>query len=383
MNLHFIHETKFFHYFIKYASQFKDIENKYIIYRVRDTDIPLFQDKNIIFAPLFSKEFWDAVGDLSKYRAVYIHFLSDILLDVIEKIPSNTKLIWVFWGSDAFSLPKFQRWQIDDDTFKFVTKEGLWEQPDVKWSINLIKTYYSFKQQKKYFQCNERIKKVMKRFDFFAHYIPYDYNLIKKFYGLKAEYIDFQYCSGLEEIKEIIYQEAIDKQHILLGNSAATTNNHISMMNKLVKMDLGDRKIYCPLSYSGYPQYIEYIAGLGQKYFGQKFVPLLKEINVLDYNRLINSCALLLMNHKRSQAGSNIYAALYAGAKVYMNKESTLFKLLKQRGFHLYTNEYFFKNKKQDFLPLTNEQAEENRRLFTQFESDEVLLGKFYALLTI
>lgn len=121
------------------------------------------------------------------------------------------------------------------------------------------------------------------------------------------------------------------ENHILLGNSATLTNNHLELFKILEDLDLRNFKIFAPLSY-GNKIYADYIIDVGAKMFGQRFNPIIKFIPFEEYQRFLSSCAIVIMNHYRTQAAGNVLTSLYLGSKVYLSEKSTLYQYLKRIG---------------------------------------------------
>ena len=72
--------------------------------------------------------------------------------------------------------------------------------------------------------------------------------------------------------------------------------------------------------------YIEcYILSKGYELLGNAFVPLIDFVPLAQYNSIVASCNIVIMGHIRQQALGNICAALYKGAKIFLNKNGILF----------------------------------------------------------
>jgi len=126
-------------------------------------------------------------------------------------------------------------------------------------------------------------------------------------------------------------------QNILVGNSAAPTNNHLDTFAWLdgQKMNLSQRQVIVPLSYGGCSAYIERVVSEGYKCFGDSFVPLLEFMPLTKYVDIIRSASCVVMNHYRQQAAGNVFLSLTHGSSVYLHENSTLSKGLKRMGFKI------------------------------------------------
>ncbi len=123
---------------------------------------------------------------------------------------------------------------------------------------------------------------------------------------------------------------------ILAGNSGNPTNLHHEMLSKLEPLKDSDIRIYCPLSYSGDPDYINSVEAMGKQIFGGKFVPMREMLDPVKYLNLLCEIDVAIMNHDRQQGLGNILPLLYFGKKVFMRSGTSSFEYLKSIGCHLF-----------------------------------------------
>src|SRR5690606_8564482 len=118
--------------------------------------------------------------------------------------------------------------------------------------------------------------------------------------------------------------------------SAFYTNNHLEAFELLKNIDLGKKKIICPLSY-GNRNYAKKIADKGKKRWKDNFVPLFKLMPLHEYNEYLRLCGIVIMNNYRQQAVGNILTMIWMGAKVFLNEETSLYKYLKRIGVFVFS----------------------------------------------
>ena len=181
-------------------------------------------------------------------------------------------------------------------------------------------------------------KKALKRINYFAHYIREDYDLVVSKLKINFEFIDFHYGGVYEMIQKVdTYKNVIKERKIQIGNSGDYHNNHIDLFNLLKKQNIKDFEIICPLSYSGLNEYVQLVEKSGLSTFGSKFMSITDFIPLESYNKLLASCSVMIMGHIRSQAAANIQSALCFGVRVYMPRQSTLFRFLKRIGLVIHS----------------------------------------------
>ena len=209
-----------------------------------------------------------------------------------------------------------------------------------------------------------------------------DYELAKKWYNTKASYVKcFAYSSmlsfkiGYNKISNNINNKPKNKFNILLGNSAASTNNHIEAMQKLAAHKDKIKKIICPLSYCNEGNYADNVIREGKKYFGKTFYPILEYMDKAIYEKmLLEEVDIAIFNHERQQAFGNITMLLAMGKKVYINKKSTLVDVFKEEGLDI-----FFSNNidKSDFFNIDKKSSNKNMKIMKDFLSTDYLLKQW------
>ena len=157
----------------------------------------------------------------------------------------------------------------------------------------------------------------------------------------------------------------------LLGNSATASNNHADAF-ELLRGRLGEGRVVVPLSY-GDGVYGEKVAERGRDVLGERCDPLREWMSLDDYNRRIQRCGFVLMNHRRQQAVGNIGASLYRGATVYLRRENPLFPFYRGLGLTLRAVDELADGSG-PVLPITPEEQVSNRKIIgTHYARSRVL----------
>lgn len=177
-----------------------------------------------------------------------------------------------------------------------------------------------------------------------ASLLEEDYEFVKNHYITNANYYYVFYPNPVDYalLDEILLNDKNSEQvaksrkiRILLGNSATATNNHFEALEAISKVKDIDFEIVCPLSY-GDTQYANQVYSLGQKLFGEKFIPLTQFLNPKEYAKILASVDVAIFNNNRQQALGNILALLYLGKKVYIRDEIPSWKFFKRYGIEVY-----------------------------------------------
>ncbi|MBG6236599.1 hypothetical protein IWX76_003193 [Pedobacter sp. CAN_A7] len=306
-------DDKFLDYYIAMSERFIPNETSYVIFK--DTD-ELVHIKNktvpLIILKESSDNFDELVASLSKTNVIVFHSFNERWFNFIRSIPKGLKKVWLFWGFEGYAaLPK--------PTFPSMSvKIAKYEN---NFSGNVRFLYSCFRRifiNKNHLEAREIIN-VM---DYCATWVDADHALAKTI-NPYLKNLSFNYYT-----KELMDFESFDVQRLnrnklLLGNSADPSNNHIDALQFLHKNKFKGI-IYCPLSYGGTKLYREYICKLGNKYFGSNFKPLVEFMPLNEYQLIVNECGIVWMNHKRQQAAGNLLFSFLAKKIVVLNSVSPL-----------------------------------------------------------
>lgn len=175
------------------------------------------------------------------------------------------------------------------------------------------------------------IRKAAARADYFSAPVPTDEPVFRsRFPKFRGQYSQLNYAN-LEETFATAHTAGQERAGVLVGNSATPSNNHLEAFDLLADRDLGGRRIIVPLSY-GDAAYRHAIIERGRRLFRNAFVPLIEPMPLNEYNELVASCDIVIMNQRRQQALGNIGTALYAGATVFLDEANPVYAFLYEKG---------------------------------------------------
>ena len=362
MKVHLGLNCGFLESFIKISKQADDLQNHFFIIYGKPVSGTIFKDKNIVanlnFVDTLENSNPKVINLINESSTIFIHFLSDEVIYFLEKCDlKNKKIVWLLWGTDGFSLPEVYN-NLSQFRFDYLTKIG----------GKIKRVFYKKKSAQNKLNFINRI-------DYVAHYIQKDFELLQPLLKPSAKLVYFTY-GVLEHIVEKIDLQGSD---IILGNSAAKTNNHLFALQNILPKN-SDKIIYCPLSYAADEDYINDVIKTGTKLFGNQFKPYTELLETSNYySEVLSKTKFAIMAHNRSQAWGNIMQLLWQGSQVYMFKSNNLYKFLKQRGFIIFALD------KKNKLNYVDEEVDltKNRILLEQQFSINVLLEHYKKLLLI
>lgn len=334
-------------------------EKRNFVY-IKETPVKLISKKLYL-----SKNFAESLG---KYDMIIFHYLDDLKLQIIPNIPFNVKIVWIGWGADYYDLITNHN---KKKLFLPLTK-SLYEKNSKKFNniIKIIKINHFFNKTNK----NEIVNQI----DYFSPVLFEDYELIKKVLPhFKPKYIPWNYGSLEDDLIKGFENYSISGNNILVGNNATYENNHLDAFEFLSRINTDKRMIISPLSY-GNPIYRDDIIKYGKIYWGDRFIPLVDFLPIEDYNKIIGSCSVVIMDHIRQQALGNIISMMYFGAKIFLNENSPVFHFFKKEGALIFSIEELESEMEKR---LNDSQIEHNRCVLLKYWGRKKILANTRSLI--
>jgi len=303
---------------------------------------------------------------------VMLHQLSSPTLSIspwhLLKLRKDITLIWSTIGCDIYSDINFLEIKkaLTLNLYKPYTRKYIY---GVKNTTELIKQLI----RKIINGCllkNIAYKKMLKRVNYISTVLLNEYELIKQNNKTNADFFHFKYISKSFMAAEIKKNELGDM--VLLGNSATETNNHLDILKILDDIKFDTSRLLIPLNY-GNKQYGNMINSSCQKK-QMKAVVLLDFMAFDEYVALLNNCSYCIIGCIRQQAVGNIILMLLRGVKLFLYKDSVIFKYLISRGYYVFSIDDI--SSESFAFPLTIEQKEWNFTLianeydYTKFIED-------------
>lgn len=324
-NLHLMYDEKVISRTIHYFDLALPDCNKYVILVKKQgalTNHVKIKAPNVHYLVYNSRTFWKIVGNVEQYNNIIFHYLGNEMVDFTLKLQKTDNLVWIVWGGDLYNnILAYRGYELYSD-------------PNIVRYGRLARFFPYLKKIKDWYLLKKRERAIIR--------IPYiciekdTFNLLlayyPQFYHLKHR--DFFYYPVDDMVSQDLINSVSLGENIFVGNSASYTNNHLSVFRKLEKYDLGNKKVYVPLSY-GNAQSI--VMEQGGKLLKRNFCPLTKFLSLQEYNKLMLSAGTFIYGNYRSEAFGNIIVALYIGAVVVLDSRNPLLKELKEKGFVLFS----------------------------------------------
>lgn len=369
-----IKDDKFIDSLFDSMSLFNDKwENDYLLVRNRKPDSYRYikNSDKVTFVQT------DAVLDYlvdKQYDAVFLHSLTCLPTSITSKIDKRIKVFWFSWGKDIYELPP-QKPLLKCSLIKPETQKVLDKYNKKKTSTQkkTLKDYLRPLKNYLFGSPNDKtIKdyhKAVNRVDYFSGILEYEYDFMKSVKGFRAKRVSFKYTS-IHTLENPGIAQLYNGHNILIGNSAASTNNHLDIIPLLKKIDLGERKIILPLSYPKTKYYTEDVSNAYIKEFGKNTVILKEFMSSQEYSKILLSCSDAIFFMERQQAIGNIGLALRNGCKVYLSETNPVYTHFKDLGLKVFSVQRDLVQKEID-SPLSDEDIEKNRDILSKRTNKE------------
>lgn len=324
--LHCLHDKSFLDGAISLFEEDHRIKNTYILFVGKNGQ----ESFNYIKSSKASIQSVDTFLDcVSGYDVVVLHSLRSLPIELISKIPSSIRVVWLMWGYDFYNFQVYNSRLIGPLSRKTITPRV--RAREIKSAVKFCLFERSIYRES------------LSRIDYFSGVFPYEYDLfmnLSRYPNLKAKPIDFYYGSSKFFVPEEPNNKIDNKFcNVIIGNSGDPRNNTLEAFEILKGALDGNTldKIIVPLSYGSDKVFIKKVKRRGNDLWGMKFIPLDTYMPLNEYLEVVSNCKVAVYYHERQQASDNVLMQLMYGAKVYMSATSLMYKYLKNLGFYIYS----------------------------------------------
>ncbi len=355
--LHCIQDEKFIdNCVISRFEYFNDkVENKYVIVR-RNCTKPIIKFEYIkqteYVIQLTNFQFLKFLKQ-SNIDVVVLHNFTTLSCSIIYKIPSEIKVVWFAWGADLYYPIAYK---------SFIEIPNLYGKITSRIAKNESRNLNGFLRNFKRLLFDYWVKKSVSRIDYFSGVIPQEYQHMKKLPFFHAKEVVFSYNALPSKSDSDMNFTTAKGDNILIGNSGDMTNNHLEIFEVLKTLDLGKRKIFVPLSYSGSERYKALVKEKGREYWGDKFISMEDFMSYEEYLQVLSSCGIRIFGHERQQAMGNITIAWKQGCKIFLSETSMAYDFYKKLGVKFFTIQHDLNQQCLD-ASYTNQEVETTRKI--------------------
>ena len=174
-----------------------------------------------------------------------------------------------------------------------------------------------------------------------------------------------------------IEKDNTEPKIILVGNSGASSNEHIEALTWLAHFADCPMKVVVPLNYGGTPEYVDEVIKYGQDLFADKFVPITDMLDKNEYDKLLASVDVGVFAHYRQQGLYVVYSLFLRRKKMYIRSSTSSYESLIANNFVVFASEDITSQSFSEFTDLDIATIESNAKLMQFTYSEEALLPKW------
>ncbi len=328
--LHLFLDDKFFDLTSDFFDALEGVDNLYYFYS---------SNKNYQFKYIKKSDKVKLIHDYKKYVSlfselevdvIYVQALSYRFYKYFKYISPKKKIIWWSWGYDIYNSIGFYPSLVKLDLYKAATRHSrclLTLRNIVIWLYKLAVTMAC-----PLYLSNRR--KIISRIDYYTPVLAYEYRLLKNscsYFNAKP----FMLKGGPTMHQQVNLKYREEAGNIIIGNSLTYENNHLDILDVLLNCSVSEGQKYIfPINYGDFPKSV---LKKKAKKINASFVWLESFLPREEYFALFDKVTHAVFGIIRQQAMGNIYKCLSGGIKIFLYKDSIVYKQLKLDGYHVYT----------------------------------------------
>jgi len=262
-------------------------------------------------------------------QMVVLYDLNTEKIALANKLSKKVKVLWRFFGHELYG--RKQKDFLSDNSLELLKQQ--------KTSLfNKIRMSFShrFKRslQVVLFNYNYNFEEAVKRVDVFLCLFEEEFNILSTTYKGLPKFVQIPIFKT--EIQLELFEYTHNKNKLIIGNSRNVYNNHIDILE--ITQKHRNLNLVLPFNYGSkslYSRKVEEIAESQNIKVIKDFMPYEAYVN------LLKNSAALVSNSYRQMAVGNILIAIRYGINLYLNKKNSVYKVLKNHNFYVFTIEDF------------------------------------------
>lgn len=353
MILHILTDDKFADYAIRQFSA-PEIQSEFICLDTAGRmNLVELRNEVRVMSP-FDKKFAAFLDEnLSKYSAIILHGMHWGMWQkvILQKVSANVKVAWYFWGGEIYG-----RSDVHINQFAPITKFFV--------KVRSLKKFFT---KAKMSTDWELPYDLYQRVDYCLTAEQEEYEYAKAFLKNDMQFIWYT-CYDIDAMLGSLKDVSCNGNNVIVGNSATETCNYFDVLPRLRRALQPEQKVILPLSY-GSLWVSKYVSMYANMILGKSAMPLHDFMPREKYNKILQSCSVMIMDQYIPQAQGNILTGLWLGMRVYMSERSIAYNFFKRLGFRVFSFESEFK--KYGLTSLPQDDVTVNRKLMLEWYSKE------------
>ena len=273
----------------------------------------------------------------STYSVVFFHTLFASYYPLVLQVPADKTVVWLSWGADLYYSFKQFKPLLPINLYKPDTQRLFFSNNSSPYTRlrktvkNVVLFPRSIRLAREQHRRDLLQANAIHRVDYCSTVLKSEYESLSHCPFFRAKFFPFRYSQKENSSIQISNQA----DYILIGNSADLSGNHFDVLRELHEKKISN-PLLIPLSYGNRR---EELISLVKQRCKQSDIFLTDFLNYSDYCAYISKCRAAIFGHLRQQALGNIKLCLKSGIRVFLYKDSMVFKYFSKAGFIIYSIE--------------------------------------------
>ena len=332
--LHIFTDEKFFDGASDFFDSLSGVKNLYYFYTSDENYSFRYINKKEKVCICTSYEEYINLLSSSSIDIVYLQSLPEKFYKFLKHVNPKTMVIWWCFGFEIYYPIRLLPPLVKVNLYKPLTLRCMHSHDEYPLFKKIARTICRVFR----YPCDYiNQMRALKRIDYFSPVLPIDYEMMKKNPYFNAK--PFMINGGPGLFKDLHFSYYQYAQNILIGNSFTYTNNHLDIFDKIRHYKLINQQYIIPINY-GTDYNINKIAFKELANLPDESVIWLDDFVPYEkYKVILSTVSHAIFGHMRQQALGNIYRCIENGAKLFLFKDSVVYKQLIDFGFIIYTIE--------------------------------------------
>ena len=319
-----------------------------------------------IFYPYSEESIQAILKEIEDADLVVLYDLCDFKKELLKKIPSEIKVAWRFFGYEYYSTRRDL--MLTKKTLDIVENREKFKSA-IFYKLNLFLKF----RKRRYLDAKDL--EVVKKIDYILLFSNEEYLYLKKYWDvpkLVLLNLDFHF-------DEMFYNKT---DSLIIGNSRNIYNNHIDILDIIIKGNYKKYMFNLFLNYGAKGTYFEYVKKIAEK--EDNVILITDFLSKNDFERFYKTSAALVINSHRQMALGNIFTAVKFGLKIYLNDKNPIKKWLTSNGLLIFSVSDLKKDLTENNVKLTQSEMIGNIKNFNRISevyTKEMFCSKINKLL--
>lgn len=315
-------------------------------------DRTIYTDPHVKYFKKNTLSFKRAARSLPAINSVTFYpldFTATAFLKELKKSQPAIKVGWVFWGYEYYLHPASIKQNFENFSLAYYKRQNEIFKNARAAVTRILKNilFIPVFNEQQLINGHSQVDK-------FYSFLPQDFkNVFQNIKTANCQYYPIAFLSIEEMNNKIEWGRLTDE--VMIGHAATPTLNHAEILDKLQGIPFPG-KLFMPLEY-GEEKYRREIKDKAIALFNGRIEFLETRLEMNDYYRRISRAGYAIFNFRWQEGLGNIVFLAWNGTKIFLQKESSVYKQFVAWGLHVFSiEEDLDKENINELLPVEKRQ---------------------------